>query len=73
VTIREFEPDKTKVTAQIVTENKQGWINQSDIIAKVTAKNLFGTPPKTVELRVNYIYNQRDLVLKNMKIISFIA
>ncbi len=43
VTIREFEPDKTKVTAQIVTENKQGWINQSDIIAKVTAKNLFGT------------------------------
>ena len=44
VIIREFEPDKTKVTAQIVTENKQGWVNQSDIIAKVTAKNLFGTP-----------------------------
>ncbi len=44
VTVREFEPDKTKVTAQIVTENRQGWINQSDIIAKVAAKNLFGTP-----------------------------
>lgn len=51
VIIREFEPDKTTVTAQIIPKGKQGWIKQSDLQALVTAKNLFGTPAqnRTVE------------------------
>ncbi|QIQ21513.1 alpha-2-macroglobulin family protein [Zophobihabitans entericus] len=44
VIIREFEPDKTTVTATFEPEVKIGWTSPDSLSAKIVAQNLFGTP-----------------------------
>lgn len=44
IVIREFEPDKTAVSAKLIPEISEGWVHPSNLSAIVEAKNLFGTP-----------------------------
>jgi alpha-2-macroglobulin len=44
VKVREFQPDRIKVTAHFSTEPGEGWINPRDLKAAVNVQNLFGTP-----------------------------
>lgn len=44
VKVREFQPDRMKVTAHFSTEPGEGWINPRDLKAAVNVQNLFGTP-----------------------------
>lgn len=42
--VREFEPDRLKVTASLVDQALTGWIKPQDLIAKVDVQHLFGAP-----------------------------
>lgn len=42
--IRDFEPDRMKVTARLTQEDIKGWAKPKDIEAKISAMHLFGAP-----------------------------
>ena len=44
VTVREFLPDRMKVSAQLSGEAIDGWVKPKDLKALINAQNLFGTP-----------------------------
>lgn len=44
VSVQEFLPDRMKITTRLSTERLEGWVSPADLSAKVTLKNLFGTP-----------------------------
>ena len=43
VTLREFLPDRMKVSAQLSSEAIDGWVKPKDLKALINAQNLFGT------------------------------
>lgn len=44
VRVREFLPDKMKVSVRLSQENRGGWVSPTGLKARVTLANLFGTP-----------------------------
>jgi len=44
VQVREFLPDRMKIRAALSQENPEGWVPPTDLKARVTLANLFGTP-----------------------------
>lgn len=44
VKVKEFEPDKLKVTLKLTPDRKQGWVKPSELKANIDVQNLFGTP-----------------------------
>lgn len=44
VQVREFLPDRMKISARLTDESPGGWVHPDGLGAKVTLKNLFGTP-----------------------------
>jgi uncharacterized protein YfaS (alpha-2-macroglobulin family) len=44
VEVREFEPDRMKVSAHLSTEVAEGWVSPRDLKAMIQVQNLFGTP-----------------------------
>jgi len=44
VQVREFLPDRMKIRASFSQENPEGWVPPTDLKARVTLANLFGTP-----------------------------
>lgn len=47
VLVREFEPDRMKMTAQLSTEVPQGWVSPDNLSARVNLQNLFGAPAES--------------------------
>lgn len=44
VQVREFQPDRMAMTAHLSAETVDGWVSPDDLTARITLKNLFGTP-----------------------------
>ena len=44
VLIREFQPDRLAMTAHLSTESLVGWISPDTLRARISLRNLFGTP-----------------------------
>jgi uncharacterized protein YfaS (alpha-2-macroglobulin family) len=44
VQVKEFLPDRMKVTAKLSRQVAEGWVKPDDLKAQVDAQNLFGTP-----------------------------
>jgi alpha-2-macroglobulin len=44
VKVREFLPDRLKMTARLSAESFEGWVSPDDLKARVNLQNLFGTP-----------------------------
>ncbi|MDF4004378.1 alpha-2-macroglobulin [Luteibacter sp. PPL552] len=44
VQVKEFQPDRMKVSAHLSTAVAEGWVKPADLKALVDAQNLFGTP-----------------------------
>jgi alpha-2-macroglobulin len=44
VKVREFLPDRLKMTAKLSAESFDGWVSPDDLKARVNLQNLFGTP-----------------------------
>jgi alpha-2-macroglobulin len=44
VKVREFQPDRLKMTARLSTESFEGWVAPEELKARVNLQNLFGTP-----------------------------
>ncbi|MBD5400826.1 alpha-2-macroglobulin [bacterium] len=42
--VSEFTPDNLKISANLNSDNTNGWINPDEISATVTLRNMFGTP-----------------------------
>jgi len=44
VQVREFQPDRMVMTAHLSSESVNGWVSPEPLTARITLKNLFGTP-----------------------------
>ncbi len=44
VQVKEFQPDRMVMTAHLSTESVNGWVSPEGLSARITLKNLFGTP-----------------------------
>lgn len=44
VLVREFEPDRMRMSATLSTQRAQGWVSPDSLRANVQLNNLFGTP-----------------------------
>jgi len=44
VQVREFQPDRLTMTAHLSAESVNGWVSPDGLTARITLKNLFGTP-----------------------------
>ena len=44
VRVREFMPDKMKISVKLSAENPEGWVSPAGLKGRVTLANLFGTP-----------------------------
>ncbi len=44
VQVREFQPDRMVMTAHLSAESMNGWVSPEGLSARITLKNLFGTP-----------------------------
>lgn len=44
VQVRDFLPDRLRMSTRFSTESPQGWVSPNDLTAKVNLANLFGTP-----------------------------
>lgn len=44
VRVEEFLPDQMKISSHLSKEKTEGWVHPKDLKARVTLKNLFGTP-----------------------------
>ncbi|HEY6783625.1 MAG TPA: MG2 domain-containing protein, partial [Gemmatimonadales bacterium] len=44
VKIREFQPDRMAMTAHLSSESVNGWVSPDGLSARISLKNLFGTP-----------------------------
>jgi len=44
VQVREFQPDRMTMTAHLSVESVDGWVSPDGLTARITLKNLFGTP-----------------------------
>ena len=44
IQVREFQPDRMTMTAHLSSESVNGWVAPDSLSARVTLKNLFGTP-----------------------------
>ena len=44
VRVREFQPDRLAMTAHLSAESVNGWVSPDGLTARITLKNLFGTP-----------------------------
>jgi hypothetical protein len=44
VQVREFQPDRMVMTAHLTAESVNGWVSPEGLSARITLKNLFGTP-----------------------------
>jgi len=51
VQVREFLPDRMKIRANFSQENPEGWVPPTDLKARVTLANLFGTPAANRKIR----------------------
>lgn len=51
VQVREFLPDRMKIHANFSQENPEGWVAPTDLKARVTLANLFGTPAANRKVR----------------------
>jgi len=47
VLVREFEPDRLKMTAHLSTEVAQGWVSPDQLSARIDLQNLFGAPAES--------------------------
>lgn len=57
VLVRDFEPDRMKMSARLSTQRAQGWVSPDDLSASVDLQNLFGSPAQdrrvTASLRLS--------------------
>ncbi|WP_159565972.1 alpha-2-macroglobulin family protein [Budvicia diplopodorum] len=44
VKVKEFEPDKLKVSLTLTPDRQQGWVKPQELKANIDVQNLFGTP-----------------------------
>ncbi|MGQ0502729.1 MAG: alpha-2-macroglobulin [Panacagrimonas sp.] len=44
VLVRDFEPDRLKMSAHLSREVAQGWVSPDDLAARIDLQNLFGAP-----------------------------
>jgi hypothetical protein len=44
VKVREFQPDRLKMSARLSAQSLEGWVSPDDMKARITLQNLFGTP-----------------------------
>jgi alpha-2-macroglobulin len=44
VRVKEFQPDRLTMTAHLSTEVTNGWVSPDELKARITLRNLFGTP-----------------------------
>lgn len=44
VQVRDFLPDRLRMSTRFSTESPQGWVSPEDLIARISLENLFGTP-----------------------------
>ena len=44
VQVREFQPDRMTMAAHLSAESVNGWVSPDGLTARITLKNLFGTP-----------------------------
>ncbi|MEA3187978.1 MAG: alpha-2-macroglobulin [Chthoniobacter sp.] len=44
VTVKEFLPDRMKITSRLSKETKRGWVTPEQMQAAITLQNLYGTP-----------------------------
>ncbi|HEY6156298.1 MAG TPA: MG2 domain-containing protein [Gemmatimonadales bacterium] len=44
VQVREFQPDRMTMAAHLSAESADGWVSPDGLTARITLKNLFGTP-----------------------------
>lgn len=44
VQVREFLPDRLRMTTRFSAESAEGWVSPDDLQARITLQNLFGTP-----------------------------
>src|SRR5439155_1182290 len=44
VLVREFQPDRMTMAAHLSAESADGWVSPDGLTARITLKNLFGTP-----------------------------
>jgi uncharacterized protein YfaS (alpha-2-macroglobulin family) len=44
VTVREFLPDRLKMTTHFTAESPEGWVSPEDLKAQIGLENLYGTP-----------------------------
>lgn len=60
VKVKEFEPDRLKVSLKLTPERQQGWVKPQELKASIDVQNLFGTPAQdrrvTSKLTLRPIY-----------------
>jgi uncharacterized protein YfaS (alpha-2-macroglobulin family) len=44
VQVRDFQPDRLRMTTHFTSESAQGWVSPENLQANITLENLFGTP-----------------------------
>jgi len=57
VKVREFLPDRMKISVRLSAENPEGWVNPKDLKGRVTLTNLFGTPATQRKVRAMLYLN----------------
>lgn len=60
IKVEEFQPDRLKMSARLSAEVAEGWVSPTDLVARVSLQNLFGTPAQgrrvQAELRLTPAY-----------------
>jgi alpha-2-macroglobulin len=51
VRVREFLPDRMKISVRLSEENPEGWVNPKDLKGRVSLTNLYGTPATNRRVR----------------------
>ncbi len=51
VRVREFEPDRMKISVRLSEEHPQGWVSPAKLKGRVHLENLFGTPAGKRQIR----------------------
>ncbi len=51
VRVQEFLPDRLKISARLSADSVEGWVSPTDLKARVSLQNLFGTPATDRKVR----------------------
>jgi uncharacterized protein YfaS (alpha-2-macroglobulin family) len=51
VKVREFQPDRMKISVRLSAENPEGWVSPKDLKGRIALTNLFGTPAAKRKVR----------------------